>query len=117
MKAIRNLLLALLLLFFLSLALSQAQEEDTGAVFTGLVILTIPTYIFVRYLLPSIWRYIIKPMGKLAFFFLLFLLIFTFLLVRDAGDLLGIPEETRLILLVITSAWGGWHWAQQGRRK
>lgn len=118
MKAIRNLLLALLLLFFLSLALSQGEGEDIAGIFAGLVMLTVPTYIFIRCLLPPMWRYIIKPMGKLAYFSLLFLSVFSFLLVRDAGDLLDIPEETRFILLVVVSAWGGWRWAQQqGRRK
>lgn len=115
MKKFRNSLLALLLLFLLSLAISQG--EDAGSVFMGLVILAVPTYVFVRYLLPPIWRYIIKPLGKLAYFLLLFLLAVVILSVKDAGDFLGVPEDIRFVLLLLGAIWGGWQWTRHRVRK
>jgi hypothetical protein len=78
-----------------------------GAVFVLLL------YVFFGYILPLLWKYLFRPLGKLAYFLLLLLFGISFFMIFFLGKHLGIPEEVQILIAVFSAVVSGVKWASK----
>ncbi len=74
-------------------------------------ILLVVLYVFFGYILPFIWRYVLKPLGKIAYFLLLLFLGISFFAIFFLGKHYGIPESVQLGLGLFSAVVSGIKWA------
>jgi hypothetical protein len=69
--------------------------------------------VFFWYVLPVIWKYLLRPLGKLAYFLLLVVFGISFFLIFAVGKQLGIPEEVQIAFAVFSAIVSGVKWASK----
>lgn len=70
-------------------------------------------YILIKYILPSIWKNIIIPLGKAAYIGIIFasgIIFFVALKVLQETEL---PQETQVFIAIITGTMVGVKWAKK----
>jgi hypothetical protein len=81
----------------------------TLVITVAVVILTV----FFWYVLPVIWKYLLRPLGKVAYFLLLLVFGISFFLIFAVGKQLGIPEQVQIAFAVFSAIVSGTKWASK----
>jgi hypothetical protein len=74
-------------------------------------VIIIGLLMFFGFILPILWKYLLKPLGQLAYFLLLLILGISFFLIFFVGKQLGIPEDVQLMVAVFSGVMAGVKWA------
>jgi carbon starvation protein CstA len=72
-------------------------------------------YVFFWFILPVLWKYLLRPLGKLAYFLLLVILGISFFAIFFVGKQLGIPEDVQLMMAIFSAVVSGVKWASKRR--
>lgn len=68
-------------------------------------------YVFFWFILPVLWKYLLRPLGKLAYFLLLIIFGISFFMIFALGKHFGIPEDVQLGMAVFSALISGVKWA------
>ncbi len=68
-------------------------------------------YIFFWFILPVLWKYLLLPLGKLAYFLLMLVFGISFFMIFALGKHYGIPENVQLGMAVFSAVISGIKWA------
>ncbi len=69
--------------------------------------------LFFGYILPLMWKYLLKPLGKIAYFLLLLIFGISFFAIFFLGKHYGIPESVQLGLGLFAAIVSGIKWARR----
>jgi hypothetical protein len=70
-------------------------------------------YVFFWYILPVLWKYLLRPLGILAYFLLLLLFGISFFMIFFVGKQLGISEDVQIMLAIFSAVISGIKWASK----
>lgn len=87
--------------------------EQTDPIIGDIVVSLVILFLFFWFVLPFVWRYILKPLGKLAYFLLLLTLGVSFFLIFFVGKQVGIPEDVQIAIAVFSGVVAGVKWAMK----
>lgn len=68
---------------------------------------------FFGYILPLLWKYLLKPLGKIAYFLILLMIGIGFFTVFFLGKHYGIPEPIQIGLGIFAAIIAGIKWAKK----
>lgn len=68
-------------------------------------------YVFFWFILPVLWKYLLLPLGKLAYFLLMLIFGISFFMIFALGKHYGIPENVQLGMAVFSALISGIKWA------
>lgn len=67
--------------------------------------------VFFWVVLPILWKFILRPLGKLAYFLLLLVFGISFFMIFALGKHYGIPENVQLGVAIFSAVISGIKWA------
>ena len=85
----------------------ESVDPIVGEVILALLVL----YFFFWFILPFVWKFILKPLGKLAYFIMLLAFGVSFFLIFCVGKQIGIPEDIQIAMAVFSGVVAGVKWA------
>jgi hypothetical protein len=85
--------------------------EPMHALALTVVVLLLVLYLFFWYILPFLWKYLLKPLGKIACFLLLIIFGISFFMIFALGKHFGIPEHIQLGIAAFSALVSGVKWA------
>lgn len=85
--------------------------EPIHALMLAIAVCVLLLYLFFWYLLPFLWKYLLCPLGKLAYFLLLLVFGISFFMIFFLGKHFGIPEHVQLMMAVFSAVVSGVKWA------
>jgi hypothetical protein len=85
--------------------------EPMHALILAIAVLLLVLYVFFWFILPPLWKYVLKPLGKLAYFLLLLIFGISFFMIFALGKHFGIPESVQLGMAVFSAVVSGVKWA------
>lgn len=68
-------------------------------------------YLFFWFILPVLWKYLLRPLGKLAYFLLMIIFGISFFMIFALGKHFGIPENVQLGMAIFSAVVSGIKWA------
>lgn len=68
-------------------------------------------YVFFWFILPVLWKYLLLPLGKLAYFLLMLIFGISFFMIFALGKHYGIPENVQLGMAIFSAVISGIKWA------
>jgi glucan phosphoethanolaminetransferase (alkaline phosphatase superfamily) len=86
--------------------------EPMHALALAIVVLLIALYVFFWFILPVLWKYVLKPLGKIAYFLLLLIFGISFFMIFFLGKHFGIPEEVQVGMAIFSAIVSGVKWAK-----
>ena len=90
--------------------------EPMDALALALTVLVLLLYVFFWYLLPLVWKYLLRPFGKIAYFLLLLIFGISFFGIFFLGKQYGIPEPIQIGLGIFSAVVSGVKWAKRRYR-
>lgn len=87
--------------------------EPIHALVLVIAVLVLILYVFFWFILPVLWKYLLRPLGKVAYFLLLMLFGISFFMIFFVGKQLGIPEDVQLMMAVFSAVVSGVKWASK----
>jgi fatty acid desaturase len=85
--------------------------EPTTFLILAITLLVLVLYVFFWFILPVFWKYLLLPLGKLAYFILLLLFGISFFMLFFVSKQLGIPDDVQLMMAVFSAIVSGVKWA------
>jgi hypothetical protein len=85
--------------------------EPVDPIIGEVVVALLVLYVCFWYILPFIWKYILLPLGRLAYFLLLLTFGISFFLIFFVGKQVGIPEDIQIAMAVFSGVVAGLKWA------
>lgn len=89
--------------------------EPIHALALAVTVFVLLLYLFFWYILPFLWKYLLRPLGKLAYFLLLLLFGISFFMIFFLGKHFGIPEDVQIMMAVFSALVSGVKWATKTR--
>lgn len=87
--------------------------EPMNALALAIAVFVLLLYVFFWYILPVLWKYLLRPLGKLAYFLLLLVFGISFFMIFFLGKHFGIPENVQLMMAVFSAVVYGVKWASK----
>lgn len=85
--------------------------EPMNALVLAIAVLVLAFYVFFWFILPFLWKYLLRPLGKIAYFLLLLVFGISFFMIFFLGKHFGIPEYVQLMMAVFSALVSGVKWA------
>lgn len=77
----------------------------------AITVLVLVLYLFFWLIVPLLWKYLLLPLGKLAYFILLLVFGISFFMLFFVSKQLGIPEDVQLMMAAFSAVVSGVKWA------
>lgn len=85
--------------------------EPIHALALAIAVCLLVLYVFFWFILPVLWKYLLRPLGKIAYFLLLVVFGVSFFMIFALGKHFGIPEEVQLGMAIFSAVLSGVKWA------
>lgn len=85
--------------------------EPIHALVLAIAVCLLVLYVFFWFILPVLWKYLLRPLGKIAYFLLLVVFGVSFFMIFALGKHFGIPEDVQLGMAIFSAVISGVKWA------
>lgn len=91
----------------INMNISNVMVDPIYAIAIALVV----CLVFFWVILPILWKFILRPLGRLAYFLLMLIFGISFFMIFALGKHYGIPENVQLGVAVFSAVISGIKWA------
>lgn len=85
--------------------------QPVPALIVTIIVCALALYVFLGIILPFLWKYVLRPLSKIAYFLLLLGIGISFFMVFFLGKQLGIPEDVQIMIAIFSGVVSGVKWA------